>query len=48
MVPSSPLQQAAIKAQVRTFVDTHQVVCTGPFVYAYVEEVEHVLLTVEA
>lgn len=31
-------QQAAIKAQVRTFVDTHQVVCTGPFVYAYVEE----------
>lgn len=47
MVPSSPPQQAAIKAQVRTFVDTHQVVCTGPFVYAYIEEVEYVPLTVE-
>ena len=33
------LQQVAIKAQVRNFIDTHQVVCTGPFVYAYVEEV---------
>lgn len=32
-------QQAAIKTQVRNFIDTHQVVCTGPFVYAYVEEV---------
>lgn len=31
-------QQAAIKAQVRNFIDTHQVVCTGPFIYAYVEE----------
>ena len=33
------IQQAAIKAQVRNFIDTHQVICTGPFVYAYVEEV---------
>ena len=33
------LQQAAIKTHVRNFIDTHQVVCTGPFVYAYVEEV---------
>ena len=26
-------------AQVRSFTDTHQVVCAGPFIYAYVEEV---------
>lgn len=31
-------QQTAIVAQVRNFIDTHQVVCTGPFIYAYVEE----------
>ena len=35
----SLMQQAAIVAQVRNFIDTHQVVCTGPFIYAYVEEV---------
>jgi cell division control protein 45 len=35
---TAKLQQVAIKAQVRNFIDTHQVVCTGPFVYAYVEE----------
>ncbi len=33
------LQQVAIVTQIRNFVDTHQVVCAGPFVYAYVEEV---------
>lgn len=33
------VQQTAIMTQIRNFIDTHQVVCTGPFVYAYVEEV---------
>jgi len=33
------VQQAAIVTQVRNFIDTHQVVCTGPFIYAYVDEV---------
>ena len=33
----------AIMDQVRNFIDTHQVVCAGPFVYAYVDEVrDHV------
>ena len=30
----------AIVSQIRNFIDTHQVVCAGPFVYAYVEEVQ--------
>ena len=33
------IQQVAIVTQIRNFIDTHQVVCAGPFVYAYVEEV---------
>ena len=33
------LQQMAIVSQVKNFIDTHQVVCTGPFIYAYVAEV---------
>ena len=33
------LQHEAIVAQMRNFIDTHQVVCAGPFIYAYVEEV---------
>ena len=33
-------QHEAIVTQVRNFIDTHQVVCAGPFIYAYVEEVE--------
>lgn len=32
-------QHEAIVVQVRNFIDTHQVVCAGPFIYAYVEEV---------
>jgi cell division control protein 45 len=28
----------AIVNQVHTFIDTHQVVCAGPFIYAYVAE----------
>ena len=32
-------QHEAIVAQMRNFIDTHQVVCAGPFIYAYVEEV---------
>jgi cell division control protein 45 len=31
-------QQMAIVNQVHTFIDTHQVVCAGPFIYAYVAE----------
>ena len=37
---SLSLQQVAIVTQIRNFIDTHQVVCAGPFVYAYVEEVQ--------
>ncbi|KAL5477053.1 hypothetical protein EMCRGX_G023795 [Ephydatia muelleri] len=37
-VELSKQQQMAIVAQVKNFIDLHQVVCTGPFIYAYVEE----------
>ena len=33
------LQQTAIVDQVKHFIETRQVVCTGPFIYADVEEV---------
>ncbi len=36
------VQQVAIVTQIRNFIDTHQVVCAGPFVYAYVEEVRYI------
>lgn len=34
----------AIVSQVRTFIDMHQVVCAGPFIYAYVEEVSYSII----
>ncbi|XP_064392878.1 cell division control protein 45 homolog [Halichondria panicea] len=37
-IEAAKRQQVAIVTQIRNFVDTHQVVCAGPFVYAYVEE----------
>lgn len=39
LVPLLYLQQAAIVSQVNSFIDMHQVICAGPFVYAYVDEV---------
>lgn len=37
-IEQAKLQQMAIVSQVKNFIDTHQVVCTGPFIYAYVAE----------
>ena len=32
-------QTEAVVNQVRSFIDMHQVVCAGPFLYAHVQEV---------